>query len=153
MTLGFDTGIARTFKIAISNIEGVLKDEDVYLVDNTLNIVHDLKQSAYEFEITDTGAYIDRFTLKFNNAVLDIEDLEFSKNFLVINEDNTLRIKANQEVSKLKVFDMLGRLLIDQKPNESDFYLNTTNIKKGTILILNATMQDGSIVSKKGIKF
>ena len=153
VTLGFDTGIARTFKIAISNIEGILKDEDVYLVDNTLNIVHDLKQSAYEFEITETGVYSDRFTLKFNNAVLDIEDFEFSKNFLVINEDNTLRIKANQEVSKLRVFDMLGRLLIDQKPNESDFYLNTTNIKKGTILILNATMQDGSVVSKKGIKY
>lgn len=153
VTLGFDTGIVRTFKIAISNIEGVLKDEDVYLVDNALNIVHDLKQSAYEFEITDTGAYMERFTLKFNNSVLDIEDLEFSKDFLVINEDNTLRIKANQEVSKLRVFDMLGRLLIDQKPNESDFYLNTKNIKKGTILILNATMQDGSIVSKKGIKY
>ena len=153
VTLGFDTGIVRTFKIAISKIEGVLKDEDVYLVDNTLNIVHDLKQGPYEFEITETGAYIDRFTLKFNNSVLDIEDLEFSKDFVVINEDNTLRIKANQEVSKLKVFDVLGRLLIDQEPNESDFYLNTTNIKKGTILILNATMQDGSIVSKKGIKY
>ena len=41
-----------------------------------------------------------------------------------------------------------------QKGKEISILRNvTTNIKKGTILILNATMQDGSIVSKKGIKY
>ena len=57
ITLGFDTYIVQTFKISISRIEGILKTEEVYLVDNELGIVHDLKASDYEFEITETGFY------------------------------------------------------------------------------------------------
>ncbi len=48
---------------------------------------------------------------------------------------------------------MMGRLLIDKNPNESEFTISTHNIRKGTVLILNATFDNGAEVSKKAIKY
>ena len=152
VTLGFDTSVDRTFKITMSNIEGVLKDEDVFLLDNATNVLHDLKLEPYEFEAVE-GNYSNRFTLKFNSGVLSAEDIELNNSFIVYNENNTLKIKASDEISKIKVFDMTGRLLLDNEPKTSAFDLPIQNIKVGTVLIINATMKNGSTISKKAIKY
>ncbi len=153
--LGFDTYIDQpmTYKMSIDNIEGVLNDNDVYIVDNVLNITHDLKLADYEFDIDGKGNFPDRFTLQFTKSVLDIEDLELNNNFVVINEENSLRLKSTTVIAKLKVYDMMGRLLIDNTPYDSEFTINTHSIRKGTILILNVTFDNGAEVSKKAIKY
>ena len=153
VAIGFDAWIKETFSISISKMEGVLNSEEIYLVDNELNVVHDLKNSGYEFEITEVGSFSDRFTLQFNKSVLGVGDEDLNNNFIVINEDNTLRIRSNNQIKEIKVYDMLGRLLLENKPNESDFYLNTQSISKGTVLILNAVLENGAEVSKKAIKY
>ena len=154
--LGFDTFIdeALTYKISIHKIEGVLKDNDVYLVDNNLNITHDLKLADYEFDVDGKGNFTDRFTLQFTKSTLGVGDLELDGNsFVIINEESSFRLKSNTEIKRLKVYDMMGRLLIDKNPNESEFTISTHNIRKGTVLILNATFDNGAEVSKKAIKY
>ena len=134
-------------------MKGVLVDEEIYLVDNELNIVHDLKQGAYKFDLVASGNYKERFTLKFNSGVLSTDDLILNNSFIVFSENGTLKVKASEEISKLKVYDMTGRLLIDSEPNSSVFNVGSQNIKNGTVLILNATMKNGSTISKKAIKY
>ncbi len=154
--LGFDTYIddaSVTYKISIDHLEGALKDNDLYLVDNELNITHDLKQEAYSFAVTSEGNYAERFTLQFTNSVLAVDDLELNNNFVVVNEDDNLLIKSNTIINQIKVYDITGRLLIDTNPNESTFRINTSSIKKGTVLILNTTFENGSEISKKAIKY
>ncbi len=152
--LGFYSGLEnKQHKIAIDRFEGVLVDEEIYLVDNELNIVHDLKQGAYEFDLVTAGNYKERFTLKFNSGVLSTDDLILNNSFIVFSENGTLKVKASEEISELKVYDMTGRLLIDSEPNSSVFNVGSQNIKNGTVLILNATMKNGSTISKKAIKY
>ena len=155
VAIGFDTYIpdALTYTISIYNTEGALNENDIYLVDNELGIVHDLKLADYEFDVNGEGNFPDRFTLQFTNSVLDIDDLEFNTDFVVINEDNSLQLRANTVIKQVKVYDMMGRLLIDTKPNESEFSINTNAIRKGTVLIINATFENGAEVSKKAIKY
>jgi len=155
VSIGFDTYIpdAMTYKISIDNVEGALNDNDLYLVDNELNIVHDLKLASYEFDVNGEGIFPDRFTLQFNKSTLGVDDLELSNDFVVINEENTLRLKSNTVITDIKVYDILGRLLIDTEPNDSEFEINTQAIRKGTVLILNATFDNGAEVSKKAIKY
>jgi len=155
VALGFDTYIDQlmTYKMSIDNIEGVLKDNEVYLVDNELGITHDLKLADYEFDIDGKGNFPDRFTLQFTKDVLDVDDLELNNNFVVINEENALRLKSTTVITQLKVYDMMGRLLIDNEPNDSEFTINMHSIRKGTVLILNATFDNGAEVSKKAIKY
>lgn len=153
VSLGLDTYITQTFKISISQIEGILKTEEVYLVDNELGIVHDLKTSDYEFEITETGFYTDRFTLQFNKSVLGVNEEVLDNDFLVINDNGTLRLRSNSSLTDVKVYDMLGRKLIDVQPNVRDYPLETGHISRGTVLIINAVLENGAKASKKSIRY
>lgn len=156
VTLGFDTYIpdAMAYTISIANKEGALSSSDIYLVDNELGIVHDLNQGAYEFSTTGSGNFENRFTLQFTKATLDVDDLSIAdNNFIVVNEENVLSVRSNNVITKLKVYDLTGRLLIDKKPNDTEYNITTQNIRKGTVLILNATFENGSEVSKKAIRY
>ena len=44
-------------------------------------------------------------------------------------------------------------MLIKQNPNKQDCILKTDNIKAGTILIIESTLDNGAILSKKAIRF
>lgn len=153
VSIGFDSRIKEEFSIAINRLEGVLNNEEIYLVDNYLNKVHDLKASDYKFEITETGSFSDRFTLKFNKSVLSSGSENLVNNFVVVNENDELRIKAGTNVTAIKVYDMLGRLLINDTPNKSDFSINSSIVSDGSVLIVNATLDNGAQVSKKVIKY
>ena len=48
---------------------------------------------------------------------------------------------------------MLGRILINENPDKESFYLKTDNVKSGTVLLIEATLENGSVVNKKTIKY
>ncbi|MDY7395181.1 choice-of-anchor D domain-containing protein [Aureibaculum sp. 2210JD6-5] len=154
--LAFNTYIedaSITYTISIHRFEGEsLRNNDIYLFDNELNVIHDLKQGAYNFTAA-TGSYDNRFTLQFTKTTLGVDDLELNNNFVVVNEENALLVKSNTVVSQIKMYDITGRLLVNMLPNESEFRINTHNIRKGTVLILNTTFENGTEISKKAIKY
>ena len=47
----------------------------------------------------------------------------------------------------------MGREILHAKPNKQIFNLVTENIKTGTILIIQAVLENGTVISKKMIKF
>jgi len=44
-------------------------------------------------------------------------------------------------------------LLINRKPNAQSFELSTQDIKIGTVLLIEATLENGSLISRKAIKY
>ncbi len=154
--LAFNTYIEEadvTYKISIDRFEGAsLTDNDIYLVDNELNVTHDLKQGDYNFSAV-TGYHDNRFTLQFTKATLGVDDFDLNNDFVVINEDDALLVKSKTIVKELKMYDVTGRLLVNMLPNESEFRVNTQNIRRGTVLILNTTFENGTEISKKAIKY
>jgi len=154
--LGFDTyidDVSVSYTISIDRLEGVLKDNEVYIKDNELNLIHDLKQADYNFLVVGEGSYADRFTLQFTNSTLDVETLKLNNDFVVINEEANLLIKSNTIINQVKVYDITGRLLIDNIPSDSEFSINMQNIRKGTVLIVNTIFENGAEISKKAIKY
>ncbi|WP_117879718.1 hypothetical protein [Aureibaculum luteum] len=152
VAIGFQTNIedsATSYKISIDNIEGELKNSDIFLVDEELNIMHDLKQGVYNFTTSEAGNYPDRFTLQFTQTTLNTEDLKSTYDFIVVNKDHAINVKANTTINSVKIYDMTGRLLIDQNTNKSQVSDNTENIAKGSILIINTYFENNSYMSKK----
>ena len=88
-----------------------------------------------------------------NSSTMGIDEFEKDNNFIISNTDTGLYIKTNKNIIDIKLYDVLGRLLLDNKPNTSSFYLNTDHIKKGTILISKLTLENNTILSKKIIKY
>ncbi len=154
VVLGFDANVApRNFTISIDKIEGLLKESEIYLIDNLLNITHDLKNSDYEFQQNTTGEFLNRFELQFvaTGAVLGVEDIIGKDDFIISSQDNILKIRSSKTVESIRVHDILGRRLIDIEPNSNDFELQTGSIKVGTVLLIEATFDNGAIISRKTI--
>ena len=150
--IGFDTYITSplTYKISIHNIEGILKDVNIYLVDHKLDIVHDLKQAAYEFSVNGEGFFPKRFTLQFKNGENQKPPVANNTyNLIVTNQNNTLLVKSNAIIRDLKIYDITGRLLIHKKPTNKEYAIKSPLIKKGSVLIVNAIFEDNNYTSKK----
>ncbi len=154
ISLGFDSEVFGDLTISIAELEGALKSTDVYLVDHLLNVTHNLKEGDYTFEQTVTGEFPNRFTLQFAGQALDVDDdILTKKEFIISNDVESLNIRSAKEVKDIKVYDLLGRMLINQKPNKKSFNIGTSTIKNGTVLVVHATLENGTVISKKTIKY
>ncbi len=96
------------------------------------------------------------------DVVLVIARTENLSNDLTVGIDNSFtisntyagfNINASRVVTKIKVYDMLGRLLLQDNPNKQSFNLSTENIKKGTVLIIESTLINYVVIRKKAIKY
>ncbi|MEL4455472.1 hypothetical protein, partial [Lutimonas vermicola] len=153
--LGFDTKKTGWFKMSINRKEGAMNDSDVILVDTYLNIRHDLNLSDYEFEAKETGEFSDRFRLEFLNRNVDLgpDKIVDTEKFTVSNEFDIMSIVSGKSVNEIRVYDLLGRMIIQEAPKQTSFQLNTATIKTGTIMVIEARLEDGSMVNTKSIKY
>ncbi len=154
--LGFYINKPEDFTISIKNVEGPIAHDNtmILLKDNELNLTHDLKNSDYHFDVTESGVNNNRFTLQIAGAALGINDIDKEENDLIIfHRDHLYRIKAKMTVRSVKVYDVMGRLLIQERPDKELFDLEDQNVKKGTILIFNVELENGSVLSKKMLQY
>ena len=151
ITLGFDTEKADVFTISISKMEGVLKDQNIYLVDNLLNITTELSKDDYTFSQTEIGEFKDRFTLQFTTVTLGIDYVLIEENFVVSSIENGIHVQSSDDVKSIRVFDILGKKILDENPNKSSFFLPTNKIKIGSILIIQAQLENGVEINRKVI--
>ncbi len=153
--LGFDTKKTGWFKMSINRKDGALKDSEIYLVDTYMNVKHDLNKSDYEFKADQVGAFPDRFQLEFVNPNIDFdpEDLIDTDAFIVTNDFDLMKVKSGKTVNEIKVFDLLGRVIIHNQPKQKSFELNTGSVKLGTVMIIEARLEDGSFINTKSIKY
>ncbi len=155
INLGFDTKKTGWFKLSVNKKQGALNDSDIYLIDTYLNVKHDMNKSAYEFQADKVGEFSDRFRLEFVNRNADlgpdkIVDLE---KFTVSNEFDIMTVRSGKSVNEIRVYDLLGRMIIQEAPKRTSFQLNTASIKTGTVMLIEARLEDGSMVNTKSIKY
>ena len=132
-------------------MEGVLKDQNIYLVDNLLNITTELSKDDYTFSQTEIGEFKDRFTLQFTTVTLGIDDVLIEENFVVSSIENGIHVQSSDDVKSIRVFDILGKKILDENPNKSSFFLPTNKIKIGSILIIQAQLENGVEINRKVI--
>lgn len=150
--LGITTKEVGEHNINITGMEGIFKDVDVYLVDHALNKTHNLKEGDYKFNQATIGDFSNRFTLQFSKNALDVEKILQGSEFNVFNSGEGFRINASKVVKEVRVYDMLGRTIINSKPDQQSFNLNAGNLKTGAVLIFEVKLENGNVLNKKAIK-
>jgi hypothetical protein len=138
--------------IALSNFDGFFTDQEVYLEDKLLNIIHNLKTSNYQF-YSESGTFDDRFALRFNNGTLGIIDADFNANTIkVYKNTNALHVDSGSvEMETIKIFDVAGRLLVSDQDVNSSIRVYTTLPKTNQVLLVQVTSKEGITVTKKVI--
>ncbi|WP_313804757.1 reprolysin-like metallopeptidase [Flavobacterium sp.] len=149
--LGYRSELNTNYTIAIAALEGVFEYQSVYLEDLTLNVVHDLKQSDYNFS-TQTGTFNSRFLLRFTNQTLSNPDIEDNANTVQVYTNNGIQVtSAENGIQSVSVYDLLGRLVIE-KNNVAATSVVVSNIaiSKSTYIV-RVVLENGAEVSKKVI--
>lgn len=148
--LGYNTTVAGTFEIQLSNFDGLFANQNIYLEDKLLNIVYDLKQSPYSFT-TEIGTFEDRFVLRFTDSTLAANVNSFSNtNVIIFKNTSGIHVQSLQEkIKDITVFDTRGRTIYSNKSvNSKDFTISNLNASQ-QVLIVQTTSIEGVIVSKK----
>lgn len=142
-----------TYTITIAAVEGLFSNasQTIYIEDTQTNIIHNLRQSPYSFAAT-TGNHANRFVLRYTNETLGTNDLLLDEASVWVFSDHSLTVKSSKnEIQSVRVFDLLGRALA-YYPNVNSMEVPLTTIQKNdTGLIIQVTLSNGTIVTKKTI--
>ncbi len=149
VALNFKTDVAGDYSIALDYFDGVFTSEQaVYLIDSKTGAETDLKAGAYNFK-TEAGVDNARFSLKYQKT-LKVIDSEFNENSVTVYCNNgSLFVKSEAStISNIKVFDIQGRLIAEQKKVNSNT-ASVYNLKTNQALIVQVSTEDKKIVNKK----
>ncbi|MCR5861311.1 T9SS sorting signal type C domain-containing protein [Flavobacterium sp. J372] len=141
------------YTIAIDRTEGSFDTQDIYLKDNLLNVVHNIKASPYTFTTT-AGTFTGRFEVVYSpDGTLGTQNPVADENSIIIfKQDNTLKINSlKEEISEVTVFDIRGRKLYETtNVNALSSEANGLQAEQQA-LIIKVKTANGAVISKKVI--
>ncbi len=153
--LGYKTTLTGTLTISIDHFDGLMTGQNIYLKDNVLNIVHNLKDSDYEFT-TVPGTFNDRFVLRYlpeetlgtNLPTIDANTM------LVFNNNNQINIKSTEQViSSVAIYDLQGRLIFTKNNiNAQEFATQSLSVSNQMIVVKVITDNKAELVKKVMLK-
>ncbi|WP_418602200.1 T9SS sorting signal type C domain-containing protein [Hwangdonia sp.] len=155
--LGFKTAIdvETLYTFSIAQFQGAfLNNNPVFLIDNLLNKIHDLKVCDYSFT-SEVGEFNNRFQIAFSDKALSSNDFGLNDNALKIielaNDYVNFKLSDNLRIKSVTIFDLLGRQLYNLKgANSSETY--QLSKLKNTVYIAKVELSNGAIITKKAIK-
>jgi hypothetical protein len=150
VALNFKTKAEGDYTIALDHFEGVFTaGQDVYLVDSKTGTETDLKAGAYTFNAT-SGADNSRFSLKYQKT-LKVDAPAFNENSVKVYKNNEILYvnSGNVAMSNIKVFDIQGKLITEQKNVKATSAVISNLKATHQVLIVKITSEDKNLVTKK----
>jgi hypothetical protein len=149
--IGFTAPTAAAYNIAIGAVDGLFENngQPIFLKDNLLDIVHDLRVSPYAFS-TNAGTFDNRFVLVYSNTTLAVAN-SFGQNEIgIVNDAGTIKINSLAgAIDKINTYDLLGRNLYS-KANVSNSTFEISDLDSAhQVLILKIELENGTTVTKK----
>lgn len=146
--LGIKATIAGTFTISLDMLDGLFVTQDIYLKDNLLNVIHDLKSGPYSFT-SNIGTFDSRFKIVYENDALGVPEFN-AESIIIYKKDKSVVVNAGLAIiGEVKVFDIQGRLLFDgQKINATETIIKSLPPTE-QVLIVQVVTAEGAKVAKK----
>lgn len=149
--LGVAIPTSGNYTIAIAFVDGLFSDinQNIYLEDKLLNVIHNLRTAPYIFNST-TGVFNDRFVLRYTNTSLGNDEFDASHNIVVTTQSQNVTIKSDtQMMASVIIYDLLGRELVNKnKIDNNEIVLSNINAKNQA-LIVKIILENGQVVTRK----
>ena len=148
--VGFKTSTQGTHSISIAFVDGLFEnDQNIYLEDKELNIIHDLKQNPYSFYAL-AGINNERFVLRYTDGRLSNDDNQlFEDGLFVVSNENIQITSNNMKIKNVEIYDVLGRRLISKRNVDSNTLLVNEIVKSNNALIVNIVLDNNIKISRK----
>jgi len=149
--LGYSVTTAGDYNIAIDHMDGVFENnQNVYLKDKLLNVIHDIKANPYSFN-TSSGTFDNRFEIVYNANALGTGDLE-GNNATAYVKDNQLHIESIVNIKEIVIYELSGKKLNTVVNDELDAALSTTFNYPNGVYLIKVTLENDLIVPIKVAK-
>ena len=150
--LHLNLATAGSFTISTESAEGILATtQNFYLKDNDLGSTHNIKLTPYTF-VSAAGINTNRFELVFQPILLSVNtDIFRNENVVVFQNNQLLNIKSTQEMASVKVFDIHGRIIYEQKNINAEQAVLSNFRPQQQLLLLQITNTLNETVIKKVI--
>lgn len=146
--LGYKAQASDTYSLRIDHLDGLFENQQVYIEDKLLNLIHDLKQSPYVFTSA-AGTFNDRFVLRYTNNALSVSQPELSDAVVAMAGSGKLTIQAAQPIKHVFVYDIAGKLIRTYNPSMvRNYFEHDFNYSDG-VYMLKIRMQNGVIATQK----
>jgi len=124
--LGMKLYVGGNFTIQLDNFDGLFAEDNanqaIYLKDNLLDIVHNLKDSSYQF-YSETGEYNNRFSIVYRQE-LNIDENPIVNNWTVYSKDKQLQINSNGfNIKEVILYDLQGRVIYQTKDIDANNHI------------------------------
>ena len=157
INLGFASYLstAELYSISLSDFEGeYLENNSIFLRDNQLGIIHDLKSSDYQF-LSAGGDYADRFDIIFNESTLSNTEYTNLVDSFTITEmpDSLVKFSLSNSsltFDKIEIYDVKGRRIYSLNGTSNLEVHKLSNITN-SIFIVKAHISNGKVITKKAI--
>jgi hypothetical protein len=146
--VGYKTAIASTFTIGLENVDGLFQNQNVYLVDRLTNTTQNLKNGSYTFT-SEIGTFNERFEIHYTNLLGTTNPIAAENTVVIYPKGRQVNVKSTITIASVIVYDLLGRTIFTaDKINATDF--KTTSLTASNqVLIVKATLENGTEVTKK----
>jgi hypothetical protein len=150
--LGYRSTIAGEFSISIDQVDGLMKNQVVFLEDKLTNTVFNLKTGNYTF-ISTAGTFNDRFVLRFKDKTLGTNDLSAQSNKVLVSvKNNQIKVNSLSEIiKKVTVYDLLGRQIYQKEKVGANELVLSNFTASNQILLVKTTLENGATVTKEVI--
>lgn len=149
--VGFSSQIKdnTAYTISLSNLEGIaIENTSIYLIDNHMETITNLSLVDYSFT-SEEGNYPTRFTIVFENEVLNTADISEVHIALYPNPaSDILHIASpNNTITSISIMDIRGRMVLQQDSNTSDVKINIETLESA-VYFVNIQTEKGTSIQR-----
>lgn len=151
--LGYKATLTGNLKISIDHYDGLFENQDIYLEDLLLNIIHNLKALDYTFT-TVPGTFNNRFILRYlPEETLSTPSIDkIASGVMIWKDKNELKVASLFEnIRKIMVYDILGRKVFDEDGINLNQFSTRNIVDNQQTLLIKVELKDQTIVTKKVI--
>jgi hypothetical protein len=122
----------------------------VYLLDKITGLYHNLKAGNYTFA-TVSGTFNNRFELRYTTQALGTNTTTISDNEIkVVSNNNGISVYcATTAITKVEMFDVLGKLLFSQNDLNTNALESVQLQSVSQMLLVKVTLDNGQTYTKK----
>jgi hypothetical protein len=137
-----------SYSFALAGVDGLFDTQNIYLKDNALQLIHNLKTTPYQFA-AEAGNCTNRFQLVFTNGALGAAQFELDNTIQVATSESIQITSSDEPIQSVIIYDVLGRKLADNKQVNAKTLLISNLQKNNTALLVEVTTQKGARIIKK----
>ncbi len=146
--MGFKSALNGLHTIALVTVDGLFTNQDIFLEDKLLNIVHNMKLAPYSFT-TNSGIFNDRFVLRYIDNTLGTANFDYTSGVKIYTNSQINITSTNKVIKDVIVYDVLGKTLVAYKSIKLDKFAISELKSNSNVLIVKVILEDNSVVTQK----